>query len=146
MLARHAVLLTPSRSSRPPQLLSRQQLARPSNSFSCNTYGFPRKCCKQKTYGRTKSFSCNTYKKRGGGGLIVNQKSGEGFLSRATIGREGPLLHPAKDFCPERPSGARDLSCHPAKDFCPERPSGGRDLSCHPAKDFCPERPSGARG
>ena len=64
----------------------------PPNSFSCNTYGFPRKCCKQKTYGRTKSFSCNTYKKHGGGGLIVNQKSDEGFLSRATIGREGPLF------------------------------------------------------
>src|SRR5260370_1372761 len=75
MLARHAVLLTPSRSSRPPQLLSRQQLARPSNSFSCNTY-----------------------KKRGGGGLIVNQKSDEGFLSRATIGREGPLLPSGEGF------------------------------------------------
>jgi len=38
------------------------------NPFSCNTYGLPRKCCKQKTYGRAKSFSCNTYKKQGGGG------------------------------------------------------------------------------
>jgi len=37
-------------------------------SFSCNTYGFPRKCCKQKTYGRANSFRCNTYKKQGGGG------------------------------------------------------------------------------
>src|SRR5258708_25440444 len=36
-------------------------------SFSCNTYGSPRKCCKQKTYGRDNSFSCNTYKKVGGG-------------------------------------------------------------------------------
>ena len=34
-------------------------------SFSCNTYGPPRKCCKQKTYGLAKSFSCNTYKKKG---------------------------------------------------------------------------------
>ncbi len=36
------------------------------NSFSCNTYGPPRKCCKQKTYGRANSFRCNTYKKQGG--------------------------------------------------------------------------------
>ncbi len=36
-------------------------------SFSCNTYGPPRKCCKQKTYGLAKPFRCNTYKKPGGG-------------------------------------------------------------------------------
>ncbi|SRR6267142_219150 len=41
---------------------------RPRKSFSGNTYGLPRKCCKQKTYGRAKSFICNTYKKQGGGG------------------------------------------------------------------------------
>jgi len=35
-------------------------------SFSCNTYGPPRKCCKQKTYSMTKPFRCNTYKKPGG--------------------------------------------------------------------------------
>src|SRR5712664_4960428 len=37
-------------------------------SFSRNTYGPPRKCCKQKTYGLAKPFRCNTYKKHGGGG------------------------------------------------------------------------------
>jgi len=37
-------------------------------SFICNTYGPPRKCCKQKTYGPAKLFRCNTYKKPGGGG------------------------------------------------------------------------------
>jgi hypothetical protein len=43
-------------------------------SFSCNTYGFPRKCCKQKTYQITKPFRCNTYKKPGGGvPVMVNQ-------------------------------------------------------------------------
>jgi hypothetical protein len=31
-------------------------------SFSCNTYGSPRKCCK------AKPFRCNTYKKAGEGG------------------------------------------------------------------------------
>jgi|SRR5713226_4376885 len=35
-------------------------------SFSCNTYGSPCKCCKQKTYGQAKPFRCNTYKKQGG--------------------------------------------------------------------------------
>src|SRR6266478_4973292 len=35
-------------------------------AFSCNTYGSPRKCCKQKTYSRAKPFRCNTYKKQGG--------------------------------------------------------------------------------
>jgi len=41
------------------------------NSFSCNTYGFPRKCCKQKTYNLTKPFKCNTYAKRGGRGPVI---------------------------------------------------------------------------
>ena len=41
--------------------------SKPSKSFSCNTYGSPRKCCKQKTYGQVKPFRCNTYKKHGDG-------------------------------------------------------------------------------
>jgi len=40
--------------------------ARLSKFFKCNTYGPPRKCCKQRTYGQTKPFRCNTYKNRGG--------------------------------------------------------------------------------
>src|SRR5260370_13089260 len=40
-------------------------------SFICNTYGSPRKCCKQKTYAPAKPFRCNTYKKHGGGGAAV---------------------------------------------------------------------------
>src|SRR6266446_5892483 len=50
----------------PPASVIFSPTARAPNSFSCNTYGFPRKCCKQKAYGRSKSFSCNTYKKHGG--------------------------------------------------------------------------------
>ena len=49
---------------------------RPRKSFSGNTYGFPRKCCKQKTYGKAKSFSCNTYKKQGGGGPALRIRQG----------------------------------------------------------------------
>src|SRR6266481_5596961 len=62
MLARQAVLLTSSESVHPTQLLFRQQ-STPVSPFSCNTYGPPRKCCKQKTYGRTKSFRCNRVEK-----------------------------------------------------------------------------------
>jgi len=40
-----------------------------------------------------KSRRCNTYKKhRGGGPVMVSQTSGEGCLSRATIGNEGSLF------------------------------------------------------
>ncbi len=38
-----------------------------SKSFICNTYASPRKCCKQKTYGKAKPFRCNIYKKPGEG-------------------------------------------------------------------------------
>src|SRR4029077_12289564 len=33
--------------------------------FTCNIYGTPRKCCKQKTYTQAKLFRCSTYKKTG---------------------------------------------------------------------------------
>src|SRR5216684_2897839 len=66
MLARHAVLLTaPEAEPRLLRLASCTILLQ-RKFFSCNTYGFPRKCCKQKTYGMAKSFRCNTYKKQGG--------------------------------------------------------------------------------
>jgi len=52
----------------PFQLLTSKPLTSQNCSkfFSCNTYGFPRKCCKQKTYGLAKPFRCNTYKKQEG--------------------------------------------------------------------------------
>src|SRR6267143_2923918 len=40
-------------------------------SFRYNTYGSPRKCCKQKTYDQAKPFRCNTYEKQGGGGQLL---------------------------------------------------------------------------
>jgi hypothetical protein len=43
----------------------------PPKFFSCNTYGSPRKCCKQKTYGLTKPFRCNTYEKHRGRVLSI---------------------------------------------------------------------------
>src|ERR1700687_5433254 len=66
MRPRHAVLLTSSKS---PQSLpvTFSPIHRPHEFFRCNTYVFPRKCCKQKTYGRTKSFRCNIYKNTGEG-------------------------------------------------------------------------------
>src|SRR5258708_35319978 len=43
-------------------------------SFTCNIYGSPRKCCKQKTYATAKPFRC-TYKKQEGRGIMVSQES-----------------------------------------------------------------------
>src|SRR5713101_937188 len=85
MPARHAVLLTPSiaagvfRHSCGAEHTFRTTNPLPAahycfKSFNCNTYGSPRKCCKQKTYGLTKPFRCNTYKKQGGGcRLLISQ-------------------------------------------------------------------------
>ena len=47
-----------------------------------------------------------------------------------------------EDICPERPSGAKDLSLTPAKEFYPACPdpvgeeSGTKDLSAHPTRIF----------
>src|SRR5882762_3359709 len=41
-------------------------------SFSCNTYGSPRKCCKQKTYSMVKLLRCNAYKKQAGRGMLLS--------------------------------------------------------------------------
>jgi len=46
---------------------------RPHKSFSCNTYGSPRKCCKQKTYAKAKSFRFRTYKKQGWGPRLATR-------------------------------------------------------------------------
>src|SRR5580693_4305571 len=80
MLARQAVLLILPISSR--------QHNRSPNSFSCNTYGFRRKCCKQKTYGMAKSFRCNTYEKRGG---EWRPEANPDFQSSVYVGRENNI-------------------------------------------------------
>src|SRR5712692_431638 len=95
MPARHAVLLTPSipaRLSRPScgaehTFCAKNAPAGRKNplpaahycfkSFSCNTYGSPRKCCKQKTYGLTNPFRCNTYAKGGEGGQLLLARNSE---------------------------------------------------------------------
>ncbi len=56
-------------------------------SFSCNTYGPSRKCCKQRTYGFSKSFRCNTYKKPGGASLKPKAALRERFLYLPTSSR-----------------------------------------------------------
>jgi len=48
------------------QVVTFSPALRPHNSFRCNTYGHPRKCCKQKAYGSANPFRCNTYKKHRG--------------------------------------------------------------------------------
>src|SRR6266403_1425762 len=86
MRPRHAVPLTPSKATRLSHpSCGAEHLFRTTNplpaahycpkSFSCNTYGSPRKCCKQKTYGLTKPFRCSTYKKHGGQGVPTSKCS-----------------------------------------------------------------------
>jgi hypothetical protein len=53
--------------SLPSQIVTLPPTPRPPKSFIRNAYGPPRKCCKQKTYGKPNSFRCNTYKKPGEG-------------------------------------------------------------------------------
>ena len=60
-----------------------------SNSFICNIYGPPPKCCKQKTYGLAKPFTCNIYTKHG-----VPSFQPERLPS------EGPPLHGPDDVEP----------------------------------------------
>jgi len=60
----------PSSPSNPSKVLPSQTVTfsptdHPCKPFKYNTYGPPRKYCKQKTYGKPKSFKCNTYKKQG---------------------------------------------------------------------------------
>jgi hypothetical protein len=64
MLARQAVLLTPSKSSRPSQLLSRQHFAFVS-PLAATPVQLTSMYCKQKTYAISKSFTFNIYKKQG---------------------------------------------------------------------------------
>src|SRR6266851_4345861 len=109
---------------RPPRPALRPQLA-PLTPLAATLMEFPASVANKRLTAGLSPLAATLTKNTGVGGLLLTR-------------------NPAKDFCPERPSGGRDLSCYPAKHFCPERPSGGRDLSCHPAKDFCPERPSGA--
>src|SRR5882724_6549884 len=47
----------------PSQAVAFSPTLHPRRPFSGNTYGFPRKCCKQKTYTISKSFSCNRVEK-----------------------------------------------------------------------------------
>src|SRR6267378_7971104 len=69
-------------------------------SFSCNTYGFPRKCCKQRTYGTAKPFRCNLQKTRGGVTVMVNQASAKGFRSVVCECRPGRDHRERRSNCP----------------------------------------------
>src|SRR5580693_2530713 len=51
----------------PSLLVTFSPTVRPRKSFSGNTCGSLRKCCKQKTCCKSNSFKCNTYKNQGGG-------------------------------------------------------------------------------
>src|SRR5882672_1982398 len=61
---------------------------------------------------------------------MVNQTCDEACLSRAS-GSEGSLFASDEDACPEEHRDEGPL-LNPTKNVCPERPSGARDLSSHP--------------
>src|SRR5260370_394742 len=88
--------------------------------FSCNTYGSPRKCCKQKTYGLAKPFRCNTYKKHGAGvSVMVNQISDEEICPEEHRD-EGPLCISDEEICLEEHRDEGPL-CISDEGSCPER-------------------------
>jgi hypothetical protein len=61
-----------------------------------------------------------TYKKtQGDGGLIVNYKSHQGFVSRATIGSEGSLLAPTEGRPPRATTGSEGSLFAPAEGCLP---------------------------
>ena len=81
----------------PSQSVTLSPTLRLRKSFSCTTYAYPRKCCKQQTYGRAKSFSCNTCKKHGV--PPSRQKPFPFFfpvLSSAPLGASEPLWLPLR--------------------------------------------------
>jgi len=82
------------------------------NSFSCNTYGSPRKCCKQKIYGLAKPFRCNIYKNTGGGSRL--------WLTRFPM-RKSVL----------RSMATKDLSSHPLRIHSDENSFFAQVLSFH---------------
>jgi hypothetical protein len=99
-----AILSRVSRAPSPPagySLPDTRNLSAPHRHLLCdgpsrkpfigNTYGTPRKCCKQKTYRKHNSFRCNTYKKLGGGRNLPTFKCGFCFPD-AAAGRSNMFL------------------------------------------------------
>ena len=79
------------------------------NPIGMNTSKTSRKCTSQATYRCAQSFKINTYKKARGRGALSLTTNPKKDLYPEEHRDEGPL-RPTKDFCPERPPGARDLS------------------------------------
>src|SRR5260370_19713346 len=73
----------------PSQAATFSPTLRPHKSFRCNTYGSPRKCCKQKGYVLAKPFRCNTYKKPGGASSGSEPGSSQLDFNRA----KGAVFH-----------------------------------------------------
>src|SRR5258708_24510261 len=106
MGSRQATLLTPSESSGTARLLSHLESTL-TEVLILKSFKF---------------FRMNTYEKHRGEGLIVNQTSDEGCLSRATIGSEGSLLESDEGICPEehRDEGSLYASDEDSCPACPE--------------------------
>ncbi len=115
--------------------------------FRINTYGPPRKCCKQKTYAMTKPFRCNTYKKTGGGRFRYSPLS---FESQPCL-RRSPTGHGTRvtrhwprylvtSLLPYLPARLTCLLLHCSTHGSPttrptlsyRSPLARRDCACHP--------------
>ena len=121
MLARQVVLLNPPESTHPRWLLFYKHSA-PANSFRIRT-------CKSVSKQRTSTpFRMNTYKKPGGRGVLLLTK----YPTRIFVLRSSATIEDS-DLV------GKNLSAHSRKSFCPERPSGARDLySLRPARPDLP--------
>jgi len=92
-------------------------------SFNCNTYGSPRKCCKQRTYFSVKPFRCNTYKKPGEGSQL--------WLTRNPVRSTVLSNHrERRSMCP-RPCGATNHQSRVSPSSVAAFPAGCYDLVFH---------------
>src|SRR5258708_16468222 len=80
-----------------------------SKSFSCNTYGSPRKCCKQKTYDPAKPFRCNTYKIQGEGAVGSDLPLYRSTFTCRLSTSSAPLFHGSRDTDHDRRFSARSI-------------------------------------
>src|SRR5882762_7970089 len=115
------------------------------NSFTCNTYEPPRKCCKQKTYVLAKPFRCNTYKNTGratptvDSQLLLALHSSDGNTAAAFTldGKTGP--HDAHR-CWEHGSGIFAQSSRQQGIFA-QHPAGARPRGRRFFQDLLPRLP-----
>jgi hypothetical protein len=125
----------------PPAPVTFSPTDRSPNSFSCNTYGIPRNCCKQKTYGKAKSFRCNTCKKHRGRGSHPSSQRLFSLRSASTCIRPIPCIFIL--FQTPLHSAEPQLLCfHANPNSFTKTPGGGGEVTSFNPKGFLSHRPS----